>query len=170
MVFQNVIRTERLTLSLFFARELQKWFRLSHSEYCSIAKTNLTPNAFGVPFRINHLPPPLLVIVGEEAFLFPPGGVSPAIGLPPPSLFSTDRRRRNSEAASRIELNSTQKALTSIAMSWMLMLLLRINDCKNTHTCHKVLERWNKNQWLEFWRNSNLIGLTLDPYYVYIKK
>lgn len=77
--------------------------------------------------------------------------VTVAFGLPlllfeltvpsPVSLLSTDLRSRNKLAASLILLNSIQKALTSIAISLILMLLLRMSDCKNTQTYNKTCSR-----------------------------
>ena len=77
--------------------------------------------------------------------------VTVAFGLPlllfklpvasPLSLVSTDFRSRNKLAASLILLNSIQKALTSIAISLILMLLLRMSDCKNTQTYNKTCSR-----------------------------
>lgn len=85
--------------------------------------------------------------------------VTVAFGLPlllfelpvpsPVSLVSTDLRSRNKLAASLILLNSIQKALTSIAISLILMLLLRMSDCKNTQTYNKNMFTLNFNYFFQ---------------------
>lgn len=134
----SLLDTERNRFfRLYFT--FRKWYRIIYfSISFHIVRLSLLLWRDGI--SIYHLPPdedePIVVGLDELAFLlFPPS--------PTPSLFSTERSRRNRLAASRILLNSTQKALTSMAISWMLMLLLRISDCRKTHT----------------WKNSRVIKM-----------
>jgi hypothetical protein len=52
----------------------------------------------------------------------------------PPASYSNVFSSRNSPAASLMRENSIQKAWTSMKRSCTLMILLRISDCRNTHT------------------------------------
>ena len=72
-------------------------------------------------------------------FVVPGGGKRLAlvgtgsVGTLGKSPVSSCFKSRNKAAASRIRLNSMQKACTSMNSSWTLIILLRIKDWRKTH-------------------------------------
>lgn len=88
-------------------------------------------------------------------------GVSPVS-----NVFSN----RNRPAASRILLNSIQKACTSINKSCTLIILLRINDWRNTHT-RRTRRFWKKKKVsfrnLFSWQMIILQHFYYSPAYIY---